>query len=221
MKNLILCALLAAGAASGQLTFERLLKADSEPQNWLTYSGSYKSWRHSQLAQVNRQNVKDLKLSWVYQMPVTHRIETTPLVVDGVMYLSEPPSNVVALDPVTGRQFWRYKRSLPSKINVCCGQVNRGVAVLGDRVFVGTVDAHLVALSAKTGAVLWDIEVADNRTGHTITVAPLIVKDMVVTGIAGGEYGIRGFLDAYDIKTGKRRWRFWTIPEPGGKGSET
>src|SRR6267142_1201120 len=115
-------------------------------------------------------------------MPVTHRIETTPLVIDGVMYLSEPPSNVVALDPVTGRQFWRYKRSLPSKINVCCGQVNRGVAVLGDRVFIGTVDAHLVAVS---------------------------------------EYGIRGFLDAYDTQTGKRRWRFWTIPAPGEKGSET
>src|SRR5687767_12721099 len=118
MKNLILCAMLGAGVATAQLTYERLLKADSEPHNWLTYSGSYKGWRHSKLDQVNRGNVKDLKLSWVYQMPVTHRIETTPLVVDGVMYVSEPPSNVVALDPATGRQFWRYKRSLPSKINV-------------------------------------------------------------------------------------------------------
>src|SRR5262245_39611443 len=131
----LLFAALAAAPAWNQVSNERLLKADSEPQNWLTYSGSYKGWRHSRLAQINRQNVKDLKLAWVYQMPVTHRVETTPLVVDGVMYLSEPPSNVVALDPATGRQFWRYKRSLPSKINVCCGQVNRGVAVLGDRVF--------------------------------------------------------------------------------------
>src|SRR5204862_7363283 len=152
--------LYAASVAFGQVTYDRLLKADAEPQNWLTYSGGYNGWRYSKLDQVNRQNVKDLKLAWAYQMPTTHRIETTPLVVDGVMYLSEPPSNVIALDPATGRQFWRYKRSLPSKINVCCGQVNRGVAVLGDRVFVGTVDAHLVALSAKTGAVVGDNEVA-------------------------------------------------------------
>src|SRR5882724_1912724 len=195
--RLILWVAMAAGSLHAQLTYERLLKADAEPQNWLTYSGDYNGWRYSKLDQINRSNVRDLKLKWVYQMPVTHRVETTPLVVDGVMYISEPPSNVVALDPGTGRQFWRYKRSLPSKINVCCGQVNRGVAVLGDRVFVGTVDAHLVALSAKTGAVLWDTEVADYRSGHSVTVAPLIVKDMVVTGIDGGENEIHGILDAY------------------------
>ena len=190
-----------AAAASGQLTYERLLKADGEPDNWLTYSGNYRGWRNSRLDQVNRSNVKDLKLAWVYQMPVTMKIESTPLVVDGVMYVSEPPSNVVALDTATGRQFWRYRRSIPGPVNVCCGQVNRGVAVLGDRVYVGTVDAHLVALDAKTGRVVWDVTVADPRTGHSVTVAPLIVKDMVIVGIAGGEYGIRGFLDAYDART--------------------
>ena len=159
--RLVLAAILAAGLGHAQLTYERLLKAESEPHNWLTYSGTYKGWRYSRLDQVNRQNVRNLKLAWAYQMPTTHRVQTTPLVVDGVMYASEPPSNVVALDAATGRPFWRYRRALPSRINVCCDQVNRGVAVLGDRVFVGTVDAHLVALSAKTGAVLWDIEVAD------------------------------------------------------------
>jgi alcohol dehydrogenase (cytochrome c) len=217
----ILCVVLAAGAVYGQVTHQRLMRAESEPQNWLTYSGSYKGWRYSALDQINRQNVRDLKLSWVKQMVTTHRIQTTPIVADGIMYVSEPPSNVIALDAATGRPFWRYRRSLPSKINVCCDQVNRGVAVLGDRVFVGTVDAHLVALDSRTGAVLWDITVADNRSGYAITGAPLVVKDMVITGIAGGEYGIRGFLDAYDVKTGARRWRFYTIPAPGEKGSET
>ena len=108
-----------------------------------------------------------LKVAWVHQMPTTHRIEATPIVVDGIMYVSEPPSNVFALDAATGRPYWHYKRSLPAKINVCCDAVNRGVAVLGDRVFLGTVDAHLVALSAKTGAVLWDVPVADSHTGYT------------------------------------------------------
>ena len=212
---------LAAAPLAAQVSYQRLLESASEPQNWLTYSGSYKSWRYSPLNQINRQNAATLKLAWVYQMVTTHKIETTPLVVDGIMYASEPPSNVIALDAGTGRPYWHYRRVLPSKINVCCDQVNRGVAVLNDRVFVGTVDAHLVALNAKTGAVLWDVAVADNRAGYAITGAPLVVKDMVITGIAGGEYGIRGFLDAYDAQTGKRRWRFYTIPAPGEKGSET
>jgi len=220
MKRWLLILMLCV-SASAQVTFERILKAESEPGNWMTYSGSYKGWRHSSLTQIGRSNVATLKVAWVYQMAVTHRIEATPLVVDGVMYVSEPPSNVVALDAATGRPYWRYRRSLPAKINVCCGQVNRGVAVAGDRVFVGTVDAHLVALNAKTGAVLWDVEVADYKSGYSVTGAPLIVKDMVISGIAGGEYGIRGFVDAYDAATGKRRWRFNTIPGPGEKGHET
>ncbi len=204
-----------------QVTFERLLRSANEPGNWLTYSGNYQGWRFSALDQITQNNADKLKLKWVYQMSTTHTVETTPLVADGVMYISQPPSDVIALDAETGQPFWHYRRTLPAKINVCCGQVNRGVALLGDRVFVGTVDAHLVALDAKTGDVLWDVPVADYRTGHSITVAPLAVKDMIVCGISGGEYGIRGFLDAYDPKSGKRKWRFWTIPEPGQPGSES
>lgn len=215
------CIVLFTIPALAQVTSERILHAAKEPGNWLTYSGGYNGWRYSSLDQITRENAKKLKLKWVYQMATTHTVETTPIVADGVMYITEPPSNVVALDAETGRPYWRYKRALPSKINVCCGQVNRGVAMLGDRVFVGTVDAHLVALDAKTGAVLWDVTVADYKTGHSITVAPLVVKDMIVCGISGGEYGIRGFLDAYDAKTGKRRWRFWTIPEPGSPGANS
>src|SRR5215471_7656642 len=213
--------ILLAVTLHAQVTYERLLNASKDPANWMTYSGGYAGWRYSELGQINRENVKSLKVKWVYQMHTTHVVETTPLVIDGVMYFTEPPSNVVAVDAETGREYWRYRRATPQKVNVCCGQVNRGVAVLGDQVFVGTVDAHLVSLDAKTGAVLWDVAVADYRTGHSITSAPLVVKDMVITGISGGEYGIRGFLDAYDAKTGKRRWRFWTIPGPGEKGNET
>jgi len=217
----LLTIVLAAAASFAQVTPERLLNAEKDPSNWMMYSGRYRGWRHSELNQVNRQNASRLRVKWVYQMPTTHLVETTPLVADGVMYFTEPPSNVVAVDAETGRQFWRYRRQLPSRINVCCGQVNRGVAIAGDRIFLSTVDAHLVALDAKTGAVLWDIELADYRRGYSGTVAPLPVKDMVITGIAGGEYGIRGFVDAYDAKTGQRRWRFWTIPEPGQPGGDT
>lgn len=206
---------------TAQVTSQRLLNAANDPGNWMTYSGSYKSWRYSTLDQINRANVKNLKVEWVHQMVTSHRIEATPIVADGVMYVSEPPSNVFALDAATGRPFWHYKRQLPAKFNVCCDAINRGVAVLGDRVYVGTVDAHLVALSAKTGDVVWDIAVADYEKGYSVTGAPLIVKDMVITGVAGGEYGIRGFLDAYDAKTGARRWRFNTVPGPGEKGHET
>ncbi len=208
-------------SATGQVTYERLVHAANESGNWLTYSGAYRSWRYSALDQITLQNAPRLRVEWVYQMPTTLMVETTPLVVDGIMFLTEPPSNVVALDAASGRQYWKYRRELPKRINVCCGQVNRGVAALGDRVFIGTVDAHLVALDAKTGDVLWDVPVADYSTGHSITVAPLAVKDMIICGISGGEYGVRGFLDAYDAATGKRRWRFWTIPEPGQPGNET
>ena len=219
--NLLLTVVLSTSALQAQITFDRLLNADKEPQNWLTYSGTYKSWRYSALDQINRDNVRNLKVAWVHQMVTNHRIEATPIVVDGVMYVSEPPSNVFALDAATGRPYWHYKRSLPSGVNVCCDAINRGVAVLGDRVYLGTVDAHLVALSAKTGDVVWDVPVADYTKGYSLTGAPLIVKDMVITGVAGGEYGVRGFLDVYDAKTGKRRWRFNTVPGPGEKGHET
>lgn len=221
MIRLLALLLCCPALGEAQIAYDRLLNAANEPQNWLTYSGSYKSWRYSGLDQINRDNAKNLKVAWVHQMVTNHRIEATPIVVDGVMYVSEPPSNVFALDAATGRPFWHYKRSLPSKINVCCDAINRGVAVLGDRVYLGTVDAHLVALSAKTGDVVWDVPVADHEKGYSLTGAPLIVKDMVITGVAGGEYGIRGFLDAYDAKTGKRRWRFNTVPGPGEKGHET
>ncbi len=206
-----------------QVTYERLLQAEQEPENWLTYSGSYSSQRYSKLKLIDRNNVGNLILKWVFQMKTTVHVETSPLIVDGIMYVTDPPNKVHAIDTRTGRTFWSHQRALPGHINrtVCCGLVNRGLAILGDKLYWGTLDAHLIALDSKTGSVLWDVEVADYRAGYAITSAPLAVKNMVITGIAGGEYGIRGFVDAYDSETGKQVWRFYTVPGPGEPGNET
>jgi alcohol dehydrogenase (cytochrome c) len=219
MRLLSLVAALAFPIAA-QVPYERILNSAAQPENWLTYSGDYRSYRYSALDQITRTNVQHLGVAWMYQIKAHHHVETTPLVFDGVMYISEPPSDVTALDLRTGRPIWSYRRSLPA-VHVCCGQVNRGVAALDDQLFIGTLDAHLVALDLKTGRVRWDVEVADYKTANSITLAPLAVKDKIVIGIAGAEYGIRGFLDAYDAKTGKRAWRFWTVPGPGEPGNET
>jgi alcohol dehydrogenase (cytochrome c) len=217
----LLVFLIGAGLAQAQVTFDRLRHAEREPGNWLTYSGSYDAHRYSSLDQINAQNVGKLRPLWVHQLDALDKAETTPLVVDGVMYVTESPSNVKALDTRTGRQMWSLRREVPKDVRICCGQVNRGVAILDDLVYVGTVDAHLIALDAKTGSVRWDATVADYKTGHAITAAPLALKDKIVVGMAGGEFGVRGFLDAYDAKTGKLAWRFWTVPVKGEPGAET
>src|SRR5450759_2967949 len=219
MKTLVL--LVSMLPLIGQVTHKRLLGVADEPGNWLTYSGNFAGHRFSALNQINERNVKELVPLWVYQVGSLQRLETTPLVINGIMYISEPPSHVTALDARTGRPLWKYRRVIPDDVRVCCGQVNRGVAALGDLIYLGTVDAHLVALDAKTGLVRWDVPVADYKSGYSITAAPLAVKDKIVVGMAGGEYGVRGFLDAYDSKTGKRAWRFWTIPGPGETGHDS
>ncbi|HIF07380.1 MAG TPA: PQQ-dependent dehydrogenase, methanol/ethanol family, partial [Gemmatimonadetes bacterium] len=196
------------------VTQERLLNADAEPENWLMYSGNYFGQRHSRLDQIAKGNVGQLEMQWAFQLRALDRAETTPLVVDGVMYVTEAPSNVIALDARTGSQYWRYNHDLPEDLNFCCGRNNRGVAVLGDRLYMSTLDAHLVSLDAKTGSVLWDVEVADEATGYSMTGAPLLVGDKILTGVAGGEFGIRGFIDTYDVVTGELAWRLYTIPGP-------
>jgi len=195
--------------------------AGQDPASWLTYSGSYSGQRYSALAQIDRANVGRLKIAWMYQTNDLNPFEVSPLVADGVMYISEPPSNAAALDLRTGRPLWIFRRAIPSGVGVCCGQVNRGVALAGDRVFLATLDAHLLALDSKTGHLLWDVTVADYKTGHSMTAAPLAFGDKVIVGISGGEYGIRGFVDAYDPQSGARLWRFWTVPGPGEPGHET
>ena len=218
----IFCLWLAAGMlCSGQVPYSRLRSAAADPQNWLMYNGNYAGTHYSGLTQVNAANAKKLTLEWVFQARSLEKFETTPLVVDGVMYLTEAPNNVVAIDPVSGRQFWSYEHKLPELTYPCCGRVNRGVAIADGVLYHVTHDAKLLALDAKTGRVKWETVVADYKQAYALTHAPLVVKDKVIVGPAGGELGIRGFLAAYDVKTGKEIWRFKIIPEPGERGHDT
>jgi len=206
---------------SAQVSYERLLRAAEEPQNWLSYSGSYASQRYSLLRQINPANVKTLEQKWIFQAESLEKFETTPLVADGIMYITQAPSDAVALDARTGRVFWIYRYFPSQDVKPCCGSVNRGLAMLGDTLFLATLDAHLVALDAKTGRPLWNTPVANPNAGYAMTVAPLVVKDKVIVGVAGGEFGIRGFIAAYDARTGREAWKFYTIPGPGEPGHET
>ncbi|HKP30031.1 MAG TPA: PQQ-dependent dehydrogenase, methanol/ethanol family [Gemmatimonadales bacterium] len=200
---------------------ERLLGAEGDSANWLMYHGSYGGWRHSRLRQLDTSNVSRLRVAWIYQTEHDFgRVETTPVVVDNVMYFTEPGAAVVALDAATGSVRWKFTPRL-GDLRLCCGVVNRGVAVLGTTVYVGTPDARLIALDGRTGKPRWEARVAESRSGYSFTSAPLALGGMIIAGVAGGEFGIRGFVDAYDAQTGQRRWRFYTIPEPGKPGSET
>src|SRR6202158_1210407 len=214
MRRLFLLIVI-AGSLSAQVSFERILNADKEPQNWLTYSGTMMSQRYSQLTQVTPQNVKNLEQQWVFQARSLEKFEATPLVVDGIMYTVQAPNDVVALDPVTGRVFWTYSYAPSPLSRPCCGRVNRGVAVVGDTLFMGTIDAHLLAIDAKNGRPLWNTPVASAESGYAITHAPLVVKDKVIVGVAGGEFGIRGFIAAYGAETGRGGWGVSVIPGAG------
>ena len=206
---------------TAQVTFERLLAADQEPQNWLTYSGTHSGERHSRLEQVTPENVSELELEWVFQAQSLQVFETTPLVVDGIMYLTEAPNTVVALDARTGRVFWIYEHVPSLESRPCCGRVNRGLAILGETLFMATIDAQLIAIDSVTGRPIWKTLVADPAIGYAMTLAPLVVKDKIVVGVAGGEYGIRGFIAAYYAESGDEAWRFHTIPGPGEPGHDT
>jgi alcohol dehydrogenase (cytochrome c) len=207
--------------ACAQVTSERLLHADREPQNWLMYSGDYAGHRFSSLHEITVANAEKLAPKWVYQTMAGGKFETTPLVIDGILYGTGQDDRAFALDARTGRPIWQYQRGLPSDIRPCCGRVNRGLAILGDKVFMGTLDSHVLALDTKTGNVVWDVTAVDYTKGYSFTLAPLVIKDSVLVGVSGGEYGIRGFIDAYDANTGARKWRFYTIPAPGEPGNDS
>lgn len=202
------------------VTDERLLEPEAE--NWLNYRNTYNGWGYSELAQITADNVAELEPVWSFSTGVTEGHEAPPIVNNGVMYVTTPEAQVIALDAVTGEEYWRYKRELPEELTHI-HPTNRGVALYGDKVYVGTVDTYLVALDARTGELVWEkaVEGLDYQSGYYITMAPLIVKGKVMIGVSGGELGIRGFIQAFDAQTGSSLWKTYTVPAPGEAGSET
>ncbi|MBV8360264.1 MAG: PQQ-binding-like beta-propeller repeat protein, partial [Deltaproteobacteria bacterium] len=201
---------------------ERLRAAGTDPDEWLMYSGSYNGWRHTALAEITPANVSQLRIRWIKQFDNTSAtIEATPLVIDGVIFMVVEPGHVVALNDKTGEVVWEYKRPVPPDLPLIAGPVNRGLAVHGSTIFLGTVDGYLIAINANDGKVIWERLVGSPADGYSVTGAPLVVDGSVVVGVAGADYGIRGFLAAYDVLSGREQWRFETIPGPGEVGHET
>ena len=189
--------------------------------DWPTYNGTTRGSRHSPLSQIDTANVARVVPKWIFNLPNVPRLQGTPVVVDGVMYVTSG-NECYALDAGTGRQIWRYQRARTrGMIGNAAGGINRGAAVAGDRVFMATDHAHLIALDRATGALVWDTEMADYRQNYGATGAPLTVGGLVVSGVSGGDEGVRGFIAAYDQATGKEVWRFWTVPRRGEPGSDT
>lgn len=218
----LLCALSSALAANAApVTQEHLAEGTELTDRWLMYGGNYANWRYSPLADINRDNVAQLRPAWIFQPGIPGQFETSPIVVDGTMYVTAAYNNLFALDAETGEMKWHYAHQMPSEIQICCGPTNRGVAVHGDRIFMGTLDARLIAFDRTTGNVLWNVEMDKFANGYSSTAAPLVIDDKVIIGSAGGEYGARGFIDAYDVASGKRLWRRYTIPAAGEPGAET
>lgn len=216
----LVATLLLASVSQAQVVFDEVVDPDDTPENWVSYSYSLNNQRHSALDEINLRTVGALELQWVWQARSLEKFEATPLVVDGVMYTVQAPNDVVALDAATGRVFWTYHHE-PAPARTCCGRVNRGLAILDDTLFMGTIDAHLLAIDARSGTLLWDTVVADAAAQYSITMPPLVVKDKVYIGTAGGDLGIRGFIAAYDANSGAELWKFHTIPGPGEPGNET
>jgi len=225
----IVAVLVCAGLTHAQGGAERIQSSDllaglSSAGRWATFSGDYTGQRHSPLSQITPANVGNLKEQWVFDstLPVAGRgTEATPLFFGGRLYLTGQAGHAWAIDARTGKPEWTYRREYPSGMVNCCGAISRGFGVLGDTLYMGTIDARLVALNVNDGTVRWESPVADGSKGYSITMAPLVVKDKVIVGVSGSEYPTRGFIDAYNARTGDREWRFYTVPAPGEAGSET
>ena len=210
-----------AGRGAGPVTSDMLKKAPADPSSWLHFGGNYASWRHSPIKALTPASLKNLRVAWMLQTGVPIQLEVSPIVYDGIMYVTSSHNRLFAADAVTGKILWRYDHQQPKDLRICCGPVNRGAAIAGDLVLMGTLDARLIAFDRKSGKIVWNTEIAPYAGGLSATSAPLVVGDVVVIGVGGGEYGVRGFFDGYDVKTGKRLWRHFTVPAAGEPGVET
>lgn len=208
------------GTSVGPVTAAQLAKG-ADRSSWLTYGGDYRNFRHSPVSGITPSSIKGLHVAWSAPTGTTGQFETSPVVYGGVMYVTSSYNRLMALDAKTGQILWRYDVQLPGDLRLCCGPANRGVAIGGDLVIMATLDGHLIAFDRTTGKVAWNVVVANYKDGYSITAAPLIVGDLVYSGVAGGEFGAPGFIDAYDLKTGKRVWRINTVPTSGQPGVET
>ena len=200
------------------VTQAQLNNAGKQTTDWLHTNGDYAQTRFYGGKQINAGNVKRLRPEFMFQTEVRESMETAPIVVDGVMYMTTSFNHVYALDAATGKEFWHYKHKMGAITTFCCGPNNRGVAIEGGKLFMGTLDAKIISLDAKTGKLLWETEIADPEKGYSETMAPTVVDGKVLIGTNGGEYGIRGFVKAFDSATGKLLWTFYTIPEKGHEG---
>jgi PQQ-dependent dehydrogenase (methanol/ethanol family) len=223
----LLCAAAVAGLSSSAwaASWEEIQNAGSQSRDWLNYGGDLGQMRYAPSDQINSGNVGKLRLKFIHQSGVIGSYETTPIAQNGTLYFTTPYNHVFAVDARTGRELWHYEHKLGTTI-FCCGPNNRGVAIAGDTLYMATLDAMLIALDKKTGELKWETEIADPEMGYSETLTPVIYKDKVIIGISGAEYGIRGFIDAYNKDTGERVWRWHTVPAPddvqpdGSKGWE-
>ena len=209
------------GNDAGPVTETDLRKGLSDSSRWLLYGGNYSNYRHSPVKDLNPDSVKDLEVAWAFPTGTLGQFEVSPVIYDGIMYVSSSYNRLFALNPTTGDLYWRYDRQLPDDLRLCCGPVNRGVAITDDVVIMATLDAKIMAFDRLTGKIVWQNEIADYKSGFSATSMPMIVKNMAIIGVGGGEFGVRGFFDAYDVKTGKRIWRHYTVPAKGEKGADT
>ena len=224
MKRLLVAIVIALGSSrliAQTITTQDLLDGLKNPTRWLTYSGDYTGQRHSPLIQITPENVQKLGAAWVFQTNLSGKFEATPIVIDGLLFITGSENHAWAIDGRTGREIWRHRENLPANLDLCCGKVNRGFAVFGNKLYIAALDANLAALDLKTGNVVGGVNIDDYRKGYTSTAAPLVAGNKVIVGIAGADYGTRGFIDAYDASTGQRAWRFWTVPQPGEPGGNT
>ena len=200
------------------ITQPMLNAAARDPKNWIHSNGSYEQTRYYAGNQINSGNVAKMRPAFVFQTAVLESMETAPIVVNGVMFLTTSFNHVYAIDAVTGEEFWHYKHKMGPITTFCCGPNNRGVAIEGDRLFMGTLDAKIVALDAKTGKLLWETQIADPEKGYSETMAPTVIDGKVLIGTNGGEYGVRGFIKAFNATDGKLLWTFYSIPDKGHEG---